>query len=62
MAQWKLKEESMITVGLIKHLGTGKILIMALASVGIKSLHQFSFIRNYESSTSIISIYFLSIL
>lgn len=38
MAQWRLKEEPMITIELVKHLSTGKILIMALASVEIKSI------------------------
>ena len=37
MAQWKLKEETMIAIGLIQHISTGRILIMDLASVGMKS-------------------------
>lgn len=37
MAQWKLKEETLITIGLIQHISTGRILIMDLASVGMKS-------------------------
>lgn len=30
----------MITIGLIKHLSTGKISIMTLVSVGIKIIHK----------------------
>lgn len=37
MAQGKLKEETMIAIGLIQHISTGRILIMYLASVGMKS-------------------------
>lgn len=39
----------MITIRLIKHLSTGEILIMALASVGIKSiLKSVSILLNQE--------------
>lgn len=54
----------MITIGLMKHLSTGKTLIMASASVGIKTILKSVSIflnQNYESSTSIISIHFLFI-
>lgn len=36
MAQWELNEETMITIGLIQHISTCGILIMDLASVGMK--------------------------
>lgn len=55
----------MITIGLIKHLSTGRILITALASVGIKTILKSVSIflnQNYESSTSIIYIHLLFIL
>lgn len=55
----------MITIGLIKHLSTGRILITALASVGIKTILKSVSIflnQNYESSTSIICIHLLFIL